>query len=545
VSQGGTGWLLAVTVIVPLASAVIVAALGRIERALRTVAVLYALVMAALGTATLNRFLVQGHRLAWGSLAAGAFNLPFFFMLAMVSAAAALYTALRRPRTAGPWTVAALMAASGLGELALLAGGLLSYVLLWEGVTAAALAGLAAQGRAGLSGRIRAFLPWLAADLLLVFGAVLEKVWLRESAVLIRPPLTSGTETQVVVVMVLFLLSALVRLGIFPFHFWQRDLISRADPSWSALFMGGVNPLLAGARVILVSVMVARLVAADWSLALALIGLVSIAVGAAIALGADKITEYLAGLIAFQGGFLLAGAGLFTRSGIDGALFCALVAPLFTTAAIMAAGMTVELTGSHELGRRVLPARTAPAALGVLLLAGISFAGLPPTDGFVGKAYVVLSGIDRGMASHVYTLTAAIQLAAVAVAAAAVVKMIGGLFSFEPAAAIPGKPLALEAAAPIGLCGASFLIGVFPGVLLRNFIRSASRLLYPAGFSGPGVNFQATGTSVDRALSHYLSWSETAAAFLVAVAVLALVLYFANRRLRGSAPLAESEEKKA
>lgn len=520
--------LLAVTVVLPFPFALVALALGGLRRVRGALCAAYSLASVGLNLAILNVFLVDGGG-GWGALRLDRLNLPIFLVLNLLSAAVLLYAGFRRSEyegSRGGLLLAAMLAACGLAGLAVLARGLLAFSLLWEAVTAAALVGLLATGRGKPRKRLLAFLPWLISDALFLGGAALTGFWLKESVVLVRPPLTSGSEAQVVVIMLLFLASALLRLAVFPLNFWVGELLDRADPAWSALFLGAVNFLMAGFRLLVVAALIARLVASDWSTALALLGALSVVAGPVCAARAGGLSRYVSGMYALQAGFLLVGVSLFSRAGLESASLCLLAAPVAITATMMACGTLTELSGSGDFDRHPLSPGAARAAFAALLLSGMSLAGLPPMDGFVAKALTALSSLGRAAVAPLYALLAAAALAGAAIAVVALARMLRGVFDAagEP---LPGRrPTAFEGLAPLAACGASAMLGLFPGLLLRNFVAGGSRLLFRTGFAGPGVVFRGSGVVMERAISYYANWSETAAAFLFTVAVFALAGYF-------------------
>ncbi len=538
-SQAEARLLLAVALVLPFPFSAITAASGGAARMRRMLAAGYALAAAGVNLALLNGFLTVGRDLSWGPFRTDRFTFPLFLMLSLVSAAAVLYAGFRRE--AGPHPAllnASILAASGLAAMALASDGLVLQVSLWEGVTVAALVGLAAGGAPAWRKRLAAFAPWLVADALFIAGAVLCVVLLDETGVFIKPPLTKGSEAQVVAIAVLFLGSSLIRLGVFPFDFWVRGVIEVSEAQWSAFFMGAVNYLLAGTRLVVGVVFLGRLVASDWGLALTIVGLVSVLAGPVIALRRGTVSGYLSGMYTLQAGFLVTGLGLFSRAGLDGALFCLLVSPLFLTACMMAAGTVKSLRGTAELDRNTVQAGLAPAAFIVFVVSGMSLAGLPPMDGFVGKALVALGLFDKSADGALYALAAGLALAAIAAATAAVVRTTGGVFA--PAGS--GVPAAkrqspVEGIAALALCGASMMLGVFPGLLLSNFVRAGSTILFTSGFTGPGIAFRGTGDAAGRALGLYPAWGATVATFLLAASAIVLAAYFASRAAHPSADL--------
>lgn len=521
--------LIAIAVLLPFAGAVAMALVGGAARSRKAGSALYATLAFAINIALMSGFLEHPARASWGAIRFSTLSYPFFLVLNLLTVAAMLYAGFRRTSVDRPGVLlVALLAACGLGALAVAVTTLLPFILLWLGVTAVALLGLIAHGGAGLRGRLRAFIPWLVSDGLLVLGAIMCASWLKESSVLIKPP-SLGNETQTVIVVALFLASALIRLGVFPAHVWIRDLTARTDSSWSSFFLGSANFLLSGFRLVITMTLLGRLVASDWGLGLSIVAVFSVVLGPALALRGNSTSACISDFYCMQSGFLLLSVALFSRPGLESGIFIALTSPLALTALFMAAGTAGELRGTGVLGQQRLAARLAPAAFGVTLVAGLGLAGAPPLDGFIGKAFTAVASVDKSGLQRFYVLAAAACLVAFAMALVAAVRLLAGSFSAEAPGQGSRKPVPLEGLAPLGICAASLMLGAFPGVLLRNFIQSASKLLFAPGFTGPAVAFKGAGAAATGTLASYDAWGPSVAAALLVVAVIATVAYLASR----------------
>lgn len=540
-SRASFTWLTGASVILPFAAALLIAALGGAPRPRKVTSCVYAATAAVLNLVLLNGFLtLAGSGTAgWGSLRFTKFSFPAFLVLQGLAAAAVVYAAFRRSHAARQGLiVASIPAACGFGALALTVSTLAPFTLCWLAFSAAAMFALVVQGRAGIEARLRAFAPWLAADALLVLGAVLCSAWLSESAVLIEAPLTSGSETQTIIVAALFLASALLRLGIFPAHAWLGEVSSRADAGWSGFFPGA-NFLLSGMRLAVTITLIGRLVASDWSLGLSIAALLSVVAGPLIALRGKSISAAAAGLYCMQAGFLFLALSLFSRAGMEAGLFIALTAPVFITAFMMSAASAGDARGTGSLDGDPLPVRSAPALFAAALISGLAIAGLPPTDGFVGKASVALACADKAARSPFFALAMAFALVGLAAGLIALARFLGGVFAGAPRGVRRDRPGLVEGLVPLAVSAAALFVGAFPRMLQGNFIADGSRILFPTGFSGPGVVFQGTGEAVGASLSVYLSWAEPVAAFALVLAAVVLVSYFTNRAAHPSEGIAE------
>lgn len=528
-SAGRADLMLAVSVVLPFALAAPAMLMGGARRLRRLFAFVYAGLVAAFGFALLAGFLTAGRSVRWGSVRLDRFGFPLFLMVNLLGAAVVLYAGFRRDGgERGGLLLACMAGACGFAGLAVLARGLLSLVVLTEAVTALAFLGLAATGATRRS--FKGMLVWLVSDGLFVLGAVLCRALMDETVVLVQPPLTKGTETQVVIVVGLFLAAAALRLGAFPFSFWLKDVAEGADPAWSALFVGVLNFVLAGSRLVVAAVLLGRLVAGNWGPGLTAWAAVTVVAGAWAALRAGSTGGFMAGLYSMQGGLLLMGLALFSRGGLASALVILPACPVALAAAFMAAGTASDCRGSARLEGQGLSARLAPVALVSILLSGLSLSGAPPLDGFPPGAALVASGLERASVQQAYVLAVVAVLAAMVLAMAATVRLAGGLYDGSGArAAGARRPTAVESLVPLGLCLVSLLLGLFPGLLARNFAEGSSVLLFGRGFSGPGVVLKGSGPLVEMVLGLYRNWGQGAAAFLLVGALLVLVMYFTNR----------------
>lgn len=523
-------WLVAVCVLLPFAGAALFIVVGRPERTRRMAAVLYAALDIGFVLALLNAYMSRAGKAGLGSLKFTSFSFPAFVILNLLTAALVIYGAFRPTMVARPEILmSSVPAACGLAGLALTVSTILPFVLLWLGVTVVAGLSLVAHGGSSLRLRLLGFAPWLAADALLVIGAVLAAAWLKETPLLISPPVTHGSETQTVIVMVFFLLSALVRLGAFPFTWWIGDLANHTDRTWSSFFIGTVNFILAGTRLVVVVTLIGRIVASDWGLGLALVALASIAAGPVLALRARTSAAFLAGAYCMLTGFLLFALSMYSRIGMEAALIIAWTGVLFNTAFMMATGTASDARGETRLGRQLLPVRAGAGVFLATFLSGMAIAGLPPLDGFVGKGLAVLAGLDKSGVQQFYALAAAICLLASAVAFVAAARLLAGSYTPTTSAHYSRKPTAVEQVLPVAVIAGSVMFGLFPGLLARNFASGASRILFANSFTGPGVVFKGTSEVVERAAALYVNRADVFAALLLAVACIALAGYFLTR----------------
>lgn len=499
---------------------------------------LYALVVTAVDAALIYGFFETGDNIVglWW-METSAFAVALTAVTAFLSAAVLLWLGFKRDSgNVPPLLAASISFSGGLCSMLFFSLEILPYTILWVAVSATAFLGLSRSRLGTLRKIFLSYTPWIASDLLLILGSILCLAWLDESKVFIEAPLRSGSEIQVVIIALVFLASSLIRLGAFPFNIPAANLFARSESTWSAFFMGGVNYLLAGSRFMITAAFITGFIATDWSVALVLAGLLTAIAGPVQAIRAKALPSFIAGMYVFQAAFIIIGAGLFSRSGWEGAMFGLLAMPLFMVPGIIAFGKIYDIRGTHELGTGTVPAGYSASAFLVFLFSGLAMVGIPPSCGFIGKAVVVVSAVDKSFFRAVNSLAGVVVPIACAFAIVALVKTISQLFSArkeDNSKAFTGRFL-LEGIIPAGLCGLAYLFGLFPDLLLGDVLQRASRALIPVGFNGPGIAFGGAGSAVSGALDYYLGWAADPAAFIAAVSAVVLLLYFINRASRPS-----------
>lgn len=526
-------WILGAATMAPLVFAPVFLLPWRVTRIRKLMSGAYALMVFIGNAAILYGFLDNNSRafkLWW--MRVDSFSISLAVLTGFLSATVVLWLGFKR--TGGdvpPLLLPCITLATWFTAMAFLSVDILPYTVFWVCVSLLAFVGFIVSRPGSVGKTLRLFSPWFVADLLFLAGSILGAVWLGEGKVLIEAPLKSGSEMQVVVIMILFLVSCFLRLGIFPFNYFTSALFSGSDASWSTFFLGVVNYLMVGSRLIITTCLIARFVTTDWSFAIIAIGLVSMAAGPLQAVRARSIDAFNAGIYLFQASFLVVGAGLFSRLGWEGAMFCLFTAPVLLTGAIIAMDRISEIRGTSELGIRTISPGNAATAFLALLFSGMALAGFPPSDGFLGKAIVALAGIDKssihGFNSLVYVFTPV----ACAVAFIAVIRVVSKIFEAdrEDAVRTANRSTFVEGFIPIALCTLSYFIGVFPGIILNDLVSGSSRTLMPVGFSGPGIVFHGIGSQAMAVFEYFKKWAIDPTAFLTAIFVVVVILYFINR----------------
>ena len=208
------------------------------------------------------------------------------------------------------------------------------------------------------------------------------------------------------------------KIGVVPFHMWIPDVYHGA-PTPVTLVIGSGSKLAAFAMAIRILVNAMPGLAADWQQMLALLAILSIAVGNITAIAQSNLKRMLAYSAIAHMGFMLLGLlsgmvegnWLNRESAYGAALFYIIVYTMMSVGSfgmlllLSRAGFDCEnLDDMRGLNRR---SPWYAALMGLLML---SLAGLPPTAGFYAKLAVFSAAVSAG---YIWLAVAAVLLSLV------------------------------------------------------------------------------------------------------------------------------------
>ena len=274
-----------------------------------------------------------------------------------------------------------------------------------------------------------------------------------ETNIMANPALLTG--------FVLVLCGFCFKIGAAPFHFWTPDIYHGAPTSITA-FMS-VAPKAAGFAVL------GRFLITGfpelhghWDSILAIIALLSMAIGNIIALSQTNIKRMLAYSSIAHVGYALLGLLSGTSEGYSASMSYLFIYGFMN----MGAFAIVILLCSSKNRRESLDdykglAKSNPMAALLMLIFMFSLTGIPPTAGFIGKFYLLKSALAAG-----YTYTVLLAVVFSAISAYFYLRLVRYMYMEEPqeeftATYSPG----LKAALAISTTGV-IVIGILPGSLL-------------------------------------------------------------------------------
>mgnify|MGYP001826127732 FL=1 len=179
------------------------------------------------------------------------------------------------------------------------------------------------------------------------------------------------------------------KLGAVPFHMWIPDVYHGA-PTSVTLFIGSAPKIAAFAMLMRLLAESMGGLQPDWQGMLAILAVLSLAVGNIIAIAQTNLKRMLAYSTISPMGFLLLGVLAGTPEGYSAAMFYAVTYALM---AIGAFGMIILLSRSGFEAERLDDFRglnnRSPWFAFIMLILMFSMAGVPPTVGFYAKLSVL------------------------------------------------------------------------------------------------------------------------------------------------------------
>jgi NADH-quinone oxidoreductase subunit N len=256
----------------------------------------------------------------------------------------------------------------------------------------------------------------------------------------------------------------LFKVGAVPFHSWTPDVYQGAPTPITALMAAGTKVAAFGGLVRVLYVVGGEVVW-DWRPAVWVVAILTMVVGAVVAVTQQDVKRMLAYSSVAHAGFILTGVAAANNVGLRGVLFYLLaygftVLGAFGVVTLVrdADGEATHLSQWQGLGRR------SPVVASVFAFFLFALAGIPLTSGFTAKFGVFEAAVE-GRATPLVI----VGVLTSAVAAFFYARVVVLMFFQEPAEDGPTVVLpSAPAAAALGLAVmVTLLLGVLPGEMVR------------------------------------------------------------------------------
>ena len=291
----------------------------------------------------------------------------------------------------------------------------------------------------------------------------------------------SSADRSLLVFGLVFIVAGLAfKIGVVPFHMWIPDVYHGATTPVTLIISSGPK-IAAFAMMIRMLVNALPALSADWQQMLALLAILSIALGNIAAIAQSNLKRMLAySTIAHMGFMLLGllsgyvgGSGMNRADAYSASLFYMIIYTIMTVGSfgmllyLSHAGFECEnLDDVKGLNRR------SPWHAMLMMIIMFSLAGIPPTAGFYAKLAVFQAAVAAG---HVWLAVAAVLLSLVG--AFYYLRVVKLMYFDEPV----GEPVPVRAQ-PIGrfVLGTNglllLLLGVLPQWLMAMCVAAVAAL---------------------------------------------------------------------
>lgn len=211
------------------------------------------------------------------------------------------------------------------------------------------------------------------------------------------------------VILALVLLGAFTKSAQWPFHFWLPHAM--AAPTPVSAYLHSATMVKAG--VFLLARFWPVLGGTEaWFVVVTLTGLVTMLVGAWIALFKDDLKAILAYSTVSHLGAMTMLLGFSTGFAVSVAVFHILNHALFKAALFMSAGIVDHETHTRDIRRLGGLAAAMPVCATLGLVASAAMAGLPPLNGFISKEMMLEASLATSIGGQAHLVGAAVTLAA-------------------------------------------------------------------------------------------------------------------------------------
>lgn len=263
--------------------------------------------------------------------------------------------------------------------------------------------------------------------------------------------------------MVLMLVFFMVKSAVVPFHFWQPDFHTAAPTAVSAMLSSVVVKLGVYGFVRMTTLLFIPQAELLRGL-LVMLGVVGVIFGGLTALGTHNAKRMLAYSTLAQIGFILVGIGWGTPAALAAAIVLTVNHSLIKAAMLMVAGAVASRAPvkSAAFANITGLGKSLPFLGALFLMGGLALAGIPPTNGFIGKLTLFRSGV---LAAE-YVSLAIIGVASL-LTLIYVVRAFQAIWWLPAAEGVKAKPGGDRLLAPVLLIALCLFLGVWAEPLLR------------------------------------------------------------------------------
>ncbi len=191
----------------------------------------------------------------------------------------------------------------------------------------------------------------------------------------------------------LFILGFGLKAAIVPFHAWLPDAHPSAPAPISAMLSGLLIKVLGIYALMRIFFNVLG-VPQNAYLVLMVLGIISMCIGAFLAIGQQDLKRMLAYSSISQIGYIILGIGIATPLAVIGALFHLINHAIFKSLLFLNSGAVEYSTGTRELKKMGGLNSRMPVTGVTGLIGSMSISGIPPLSGFWSKLIIILAAVQ-------------------------------------------------------------------------------------------------------------------------------------------------------
>jgi proton-translocating NADH-quinone oxidoreductase chain N len=264
-----------------------------------------------------------------------------------------------------------------------------------------------------------------------------------------------------------------IEAAIVPFHFWLPDAYAAAPASSSSFLSALIDQ---GSYYVLIRVLIFILTPTavlDWRFMLAVMAALTMIVGNLFALIQDDVKRLIGNICVADVGYNLVAITSVSILGLEGNLYFFLIGGITTALAFMAVGI-MNHHGFKSFDDFAGIGRKMPLASLALLLAALSFAGVPPLGGFTAKFLVFTAAIQANM-----SWLAVIGVLVSVLQTAYLLRLINYMYGKKPKDEKRIKEPKLLLIPVFILVAAIIVLGLYPEIVLRLIAPAVNQLPIP------------------------------------------------------------------
>lgn len=361
---------------------------------------------------------------------------------------------------------------------AVFAGDLLTFFICWEAVTAAAVFLMLYRKKAvNLNATLKYLVMVIIASAFVLFGlsiiygitGTLNYVGVREAL----STLVVTNQNLLIIAFVFIIAGYAIEAAIVPFHFWLPDAYTAA-PAPSAAFLSALVDQ--GSYYILIRILLFIIfpdAGLDWTIMLAILAALTMIVGNLFALIQNSVKRLIAYICVADVGYNLVAITSLTQLGLAGNLYFFLIGGITTALAFMAVGI-INSHGFRTLEDFAGIGKKMPWASLALIMAGLSFAGVPPLGGFIAKYFVFTAAISADL-----TWLAVIGVLTSVLQTAYIFRLVNVMYGKKSKIEISIKENKYILIPVFVLVAAIFILGLFPDIVLNLIQPIMNQLPFP------------------------------------------------------------------